>query len=130
MRYTVGTKTHCEAVQAAADKLMGYPRLAKGGAAFTGDAVKVAADALLLTGQADFVPRPGPDVSLPHYAGVRRHPTYSNFAFPITQDFEDKYVQDSGDGLSLDEDELLFDAIDGAQELPPSWDADVPKFGG
>jgi hypothetical protein len=123
MKYTTGTKTHCEAVQAAADKLLGYPKTAKGGAAFSGDAAKVAADALLLTGQKEFVPVPGPDVEMPTYAKPRKHPTTDEHAYPITGDMlEALEDQDKRARCSLMELIKLDTAKATAAELTEDWD--------
>ena len=124
MKYTVGTKAHCEAVQAAADKLMGYPKTATKHAVIAKDEEQLAADAKLLTGCEEFVERFTAAVTMPTFAEVRRHPTYSQFAYPIPEDLQDEYLEMTGDQLTTEEDKLLFDAIDGAKELPPSWEAD------
>jgi hypothetical protein len=123
-KHTVGTKAHCDSVSAAANKLMGYPKQAKGGAVFTGDAEQVAADAYLLTGQEEFVPVPGPDVEMPTYAQVRKHPVRNEYAYPVTEAIEDAYLTGGAAPLTLAEDELLFDALDYAEELPADWDPD------
>lgn len=126
-KHHTGTKASCDAVQAAANRLMGYPKTVTKGLKQDKDEAKLAANARLITGQEEFVERFVGEVEMPTYAKVRRHPTYSQFAYPITADLEIAYLDAGALALSVEDDELLFDAVDGAKDLPESWDPKEAK---
>jgi len=124
MKYTIGTKTHCEAVQAAADKLLGYPRTAKAPKPKPATK-KLQADAYLLTGQEEFEPRKGPDVTMATYAEVRRHPKREEYAYPITADIEKASTASLGAG----DKQAIDDAKASAVTLSEDWESDAESLG-
>ena len=127
MKYTVGTKFHCESVKAAADKLLGYPRTVKAPKPKPATE-KMKADAYLLTGQEDFEVQQGPDVTMITFAEVRKHPKQELWAYPIAADLSTELAKPSAsDKLTVGELLTLDVAEDAAAELDETWDDDEPK---
>jgi hypothetical protein len=82
-KHFIGTQAQCEDVQAAVDLALGYPKTVTKGLV-QDKAPGLAADALMLTGQEEFVERFVPEVVMPTYAKVRKHPKRDEYAYPVS----------------------------------------------
>lgn len=122
-KHYIGTKAACEAVQTAADKLLGYPKTVTDGLVQDKEPEQLAADALLLTGQDEFVERFVAEVQMPTYAKVRKHPAKDEHAYPI----DEKLDKASTASLGSTDKAALDDAKAAAAELPQDWQAAEPE---
>ena len=103
MKHYIGTKAECEAVQAATDKALGYPKQGRhsGGGRHT-----------------PISDEPGGEGWTMTHGRLRKHPTKDEHAYPIDDEVEKAKTA----SLTTAEKQVVDDAKSAAKELPDDWE--------